>query len=176
MWTATQERQGVAFVNLLLGRVALRESRHEQAMPLLETAMADLRRFRIDAYAGFARALIAEAEAFAGDPSRALSIARAELDAAGRYVPLLRRVCGIALARLGQVDGAQRELTSSLAVARERGDQYDIAAAVDVLVALGAAAPANARERDAILGRLQIDQLPKPQLPKRSPRLELAAR
>jgi tetratricopeptide (TPR) repeat protein len=165
VWTATKEPQSVAFVNLLLGRVAVRAGRHQEAMPLLRAAMADLRAFRVDAYAGFARALIAEAEAFAGHPARALSIAREEINAAGRYVPLLHRICGIALVRLGRVDAAERELMTSLAVARERGEQYDIAATIDVIDVLGSARPSDAREREAILMRLKIDQLPRPPLP-----------
>ncbi len=176
VWTATKERQSVAFVTLLLGRVATRDRRHADAMPLLEAAMAEFRRFRIDAYAGFASALNAEAEAFAGDPSRALSIARDELNAAGRYGALLHRICGMALARLGQVDAAERELMSSLALARERGEEYDIAATVDVLDALGAAQLEDARERDAILARLQIDRLPRPLLAELPSRVKLASR
>lgn len=174
VWSATQERQGVAFVNLLLGRVAVRGGRHEEALPLLDMAVADLRRFGIDAYAEFARALVAEAEAFAGDPSRALSIAQDELAAAGRYAPLVGRIRGIALARLGHADAAERALMSSLALARERGEEYDIAATVDVLDALGIAQPSDSRERQAILARLQIDQLPRPQLPELPPKLETA--
>ncbi len=172
VWTATKEHQGVAFVDLLLGRLAVRDGRDDEALPLLEAAMSDLRRFRIDAYAGFAAALIAEAEAVTGAPSRALSIARHELEAGGRYVPLLHRICAIALARAGQADAAQGELRRSLAVSRERGSEYDIAATVDVMDVLGLAPPNDAHERDMILARLRIERLPNPRLPQRARRLD----
>ena len=164
VWTATKEPQSVAFVSLLLGRLALRDGRYQEALPLLEAAMLDLRRFRIGEYTGFARALIAEAEAFAGDPTRALQIAEDELDGADRYVPLLRRIVGIALCRLGRTDASKRELLGGLEVARKRGEEYDIAATADVLAELGAAQPDDVHERDEILTRLRIDRLPKPDL------------
>lgn len=163
-WTATGDRQSVAFVNVLMGRLAVRRGRYLEAVPLLQTAMADLRRFHIDAYADFARALITEAEAFAGDPARALIEARQGMESADRYLPLLYRLSGIALARLGQLADAESELASALAAARQRGAEYDIAATVDVLDALGKAPPGLVRERDEILGRLKVEQLPTPRL------------
>ena len=81
--------------------------------------MADLRRFRIDAYADFAEALIGEAEAFAGDPSRALSIAREVLDRSDGSCRCSRRLSGIALARLGEPEASREELLRALNVARE---------------------------------------------------------
>ncbi|HWF34499.1 MAG TPA: adenylate/guanylate cyclase domain-containing protein [Solirubrobacteraceae bacterium] len=164
LWTATKEPPSVAFVNLLLGRLALRDGHYDVGLPLLEAGMAELRRFGIDAYTGFARALIAEAEAFAGDPSRGLEIAEEELRGAERHVPLLRRVAGVALCRLGRAEEATRELLSGLEIAREQLAEYEVAATVDVLDALGAAEPADVRERDAILTRLEIERLPAPRL------------
>jgi class 3 adenylate cyclase/tetratricopeptide (TPR) repeat protein len=163
VWMATKEPQSVAFVSLLLGRLALRDRRSHEALPLLEAGMADLHRFGVGEYTGFARALLAEAEAFTGDPMRALLIAEELLDGADRQQPLLHRVAGIALYRLGRTDAAERQLHSGLEVARERGAEYDIAATIDVLDALGGTQPADARERDAILMRLKIVRLPKPQ-------------
>lgn len=126
--------------------------------------MTDLRRFGRDGYANFAQALIAEAEAFAGDASRALRIAREELESADRYRPLLQRAAGIALARLGQDDAAADELMHALASARERAFEYDIAATIDALDALGSDDSALMGERNEILGRLKIEQLPTPVL------------
>jgi class 3 adenylate cyclase/tetratricopeptide (TPR) repeat protein len=160
LWTATKEPPSVAFVNLLLGRLALRDGRYREALPLLEAAMADLRKFGIDAYTGFARALIAEAEAFAGDPSRALLIAEEELEGADRQLPLLHRIVGIAHYRLGRTAAAERELLIGLQVAREQAAEYDIAATVDVLAQFGSAKHAEVRERDAILALLKIQRLP----------------
>ncbi len=164
IWNATGDPQSVAFGNVLLGRLALRRGRHDEALALLRTAMAELRRFRIDAYADFARALITEAEAFAGDAAEALAAARRAMESADRYLPLLQRLSGIALARLGQLDEAGTELTHALATARARAAEYEIAATADVLAALGKAPPDVVRERDEILGRLKIERLPAPQL------------
>ena len=121
-------------------------------------------RFRIDAYADFAEALIAEAEAFAGDAQRALTLARKGLEAGARHRPLLQRVAGIALVRLGRKDPAERELMSALDSARESNAEYDIAATIAVLDALGSAAPGLVGDRDEILSRLKIAHLPAPAL------------
>lgn len=164
VWTATGDRQSVAFVNVLMGRLAVRAGRTPEGCELLESAMADLRRYRIDAYADFAEALISEAEAFAGDPSRALSIAREVLDRSDRQLPLLRRLSGIALARLGDPEASREELLGALTVARERGAEYEAAATITILSTLGAIENEMLEERDAILERLRITELPAPKL------------
>ena len=66
------------------------------------------------------QAWIAEAEAFGGDPFRALDIASQTLRSNDRLRPLLTRMGGVALARLGQREAATRELRHSLRTARER--------------------------------------------------------
>jgi tetratricopeptide (TPR) repeat protein len=152
----------IPYADVLLGRLAVRRGRLEEGLPMLEAAMAQLRKLGIDAYADLAQALVAEAEAFAGDPVRALDIARRSLQANDRLRPLLTRVAGIALARMGEKATAVGELTDSLQSARERGAPYDIAATIDALAALGAAEPALIAERDEILGKLRIRQLPRP--------------
>jgi hypothetical protein len=129
-------------------------------VPVLEQAMETLRRFSMNAYADFAHAVIAEAEAFAGDPQRALEIARAAGDSADRQRPLLQRAAGVALARLGQAEAARDELLAALASARERHSEYDIAATIDALDALGDADEAIRRERDRILDGLRVVSLP----------------
>jgi len=59
---------------------------------------------------------------------------------------------------------AELELRSALAAARDRAAEYDIAATVDALDALGRAPAGLVRERDEILGRLKVQQLPTPSL------------
>jgi tetratricopeptide (TPR) repeat protein len=167
VWSGTGERHSVAFIDVLLARLATRCGDGPEAVPRLEAAMNELRRFRMDAYAGFAQALVAEAEAYAGDPARALQIAREQLELTDRNRPLLGRVSGIALVRLGQPDEARRELLSALEAARERRAEYDVAATIDVLNGLNGlngTEPALLRERDEILGRLRIVRLPAPAL------------
>jgi class 3 adenylate cyclase/tetratricopeptide (TPR) repeat protein len=164
IWSATGERYGVPFVDVLLARLSLRRLQSPEALPMLEEAMAELRKLRLDADADFAQAVIAEAEAFAGDPSRALEIARRELEATDRNRILLRRVAGIALARLGETAAAESELRDAVAIARERGAEYEVAATIDVVDALGSADPGMLSARDEILERLRIKELPTPGL------------
>jgi class 3 adenylate cyclase/tetratricopeptide (TPR) repeat protein len=162
VWSGTREAQAVAFIDVLLGRLDMRRGDAEDGLPLLERSMDTFRRFSMNAYADFARALIAEAEAFAGDPRRALDVARAEIESADRNRSLLQRAAGIALARLGQPDAARDELSGALRSARDRGAEYDIAATIDALARLDGADAEMLRERDQILEALKIAQLPVP--------------
>jgi len=164
VWNATGERQAVAFADVLLGRLAVRRGEPSTGVSMLESATAQLRRFDMHAYADFAQALIAEAEALAGDPERGLEIARRELRTATRQRAVLQRAAGIALARLGQPDAARTELVGALASARKNGFEYDIAATIDALNALSSADPEMLMERDEILERLKIVQLAAPAL------------
>jgi tetratricopeptide (TPR) repeat protein len=164
VFTGMREPQAVAFIDVLLGRLATRRGDRDRAVPMLEAATASLRRFRMDAYANEAQALLAEAEAFTGDAGRALEIAHRELSAAGRNRPLLERVAGIALARLGKAEAACHELMSALDSARERAAKYDIAATIEALDALGCADAEMLSERDEMLERLRIQRMPAPAL------------
>ena len=97
-------------------------------------------------------------------PARALQIARRELDATERHRPLLQRVSGIALARLGRSDEAETQLRSALATARRTGVDYEVAATIEVLDSLGAAEADMLRDRNEIVERLKIERLPVPVL------------
>ena len=160
VWSATDERQGVGCVDMLLARLTVRRGRHEEGIALLETAQADLRRLRVDTYADLAQALIAEAEGLSGDPFRALDLASQELQANDRQRPLLTRMAGVALARLGQKEAALRELRHSLSTARERRADYDVAATIDAMDAIAAVDQNMRDERDQIMRRLKIERLP----------------
>ena len=164
VWSSTGERHALAYADVLLGRLAVRRGEYQEGLSLLETAAEELRKMGIDAYAEFAQALIAEAEAFGGDPFRALEIGSQELEANDRQRPLLTRMGGIALARLGEKGGAIRELNHSLRTARARNAEYDIAATIDAMNLVDGAELDLLRERDEILGRLKIVQLPAPAL------------
>jgi hypothetical protein len=71
-------------------------------------------------------------------------------------------VGAIALARGGQKDASLRELEHSLRIARERGEEYEIAATIDAIDAVAGADRELLAERDRILERLKIVQLPRP--------------
>jgi class 3 adenylate cyclase/tetratricopeptide (TPR) repeat protein len=162
VWSSTGDAPGVAFANVQLGRVAVRTGSYSDALSVLTVAADELRRFRLDGYADFASALVAEAEALGHDASRALELTERLLPSAERDVPLLRRVRGIALARLGAGDAATSELELSLLHATERSAHYDIAATLDAMSRIGGLDPQRARERDAILEQLHIVALPGP--------------
>ena len=164
VWRSTGDAPGVAFANLQLGRTAVRQGDYEDGVSLLTAAARELRRFRLDGYADFGDALVAEAEAFGGDATRALEISEALLETADRDEPLLRRLRGIALARLGRADTAIEELESALAACEARAAHYERAATLDAMDAIGRLDPSRARERDAILQRLDVTVLPRPAL------------
>jgi tetratricopeptide (TPR) repeat protein len=164
VWSGTGEQQAVAYVSALLARLAVRRGEYGEGLSMLEAAMSELRRLGLDAYAELAQAWIAEAEAFGGDPRRTLDVARHELRANDRQRPLLTRMRGIALARLGEKGAALRELNDSLRTARERAAEYDVAATIDVMDAVASADEHLLRERDEILARLKISRLPTPSL------------
>jgi class 3 adenylate cyclase/tetratricopeptide (TPR) repeat protein len=161
---ATGDRHWVAYTDALLARLTVRRGRYSDGLSMLEAASAELRRLRMDAYADLAQAWIAEAEAFGGDPFRALDIGRHELEANDLQRPLLTRMGGIALGRLGQTGAAMRELRHSLQTASARSAEYDVAATIDAMDAFGGADPELLRRRDEILTRLKISRLPIPVL------------
>jgi tetratricopeptide (TPR) repeat protein len=160
VWNATGEQQAVAFVDVLLTRLAVRRGSCPGGVGTLEEAAAELHKSGADVFAAFARALVAEAHAFTGDAARALEVAGRELASTGRHRPLLQRVSGIALARLGRIDEAAEQLRISLAGAREAGADYEVAATIDVLDSFGLAGPGMLRDRDEIMERLRIERLP----------------
>jgi class 3 adenylate cyclase/tetratricopeptide (TPR) repeat protein len=163
LFRATHDLPWVAYADALLARLTVRRGLYGEGLAMLEVAMTDLRRVGMEAYAELAEAWIAEAEAFGGDAMRAIEVASQRLRADDRERPLLTRVAGVALARLGETKGAMRELEHSLRTARDRGAEYDIAATVDAMATLGRVDPVLLQERDEILQRLRIkQQLPQP--------------
>jgi tetratricopeptide (TPR) repeat protein len=160
-WSAHGERGAAAYAAVLLGRVAARRGMIDDARTLVSDAALELRTLGEIQDSERAEIVLAEAEAMAGDPSRAAVRAGRLLDSS-REQPWLKRVRAVALARLGKLDAAIEDLDSSLAIARERGALYDVAAALDVLHALGVMSDKGRTERDAILARLGIEQLPGP--------------
>ena len=169
VWSGTDERQAAAYVNALLARLRVRRGQYAEGVALLEAASSELRRLGIDAYAELTQAWLAEAEAFGGDPFRAMEIASQELQANDRQRPFLTRMGGIALARLGQKEAAMRELRHSLTTARDRKSDYDVAATIEIMDAVNGVDPDLLHERDEILERLRITGLPSPVATARGP-------
>jgi class 3 adenylate cyclase/tetratricopeptide (TPR) repeat protein len=159
IWSAVDEPGAAAYAAGLLGRIAAREGRIDEARKLVGEAATELRTLGEVRYLEQVEAILAEAEAFEGDASRAIALADT-LVTASTYDALLRRVRGIALARQGRRDKAIAALEDSLAIAREHGALYDIAATLDILVTLGAGTNHGSDERDSLLRRLGIVRLP----------------
>jgi hypothetical protein len=160
VWGATGDEQAAAFVDVLLGRLAVRDGRQDEGLELLERGTRELGRMGLEGYAEFAGLLIVEAEAYRGDPVRALSRARAVRGAiADRHVSLLHRCCGVAHARLRDDSAAEEELSAALASAHEESAAFDIAAALDALEWIGRPAPGSGTERAVILDQLAVRRL-----------------
>ncbi len=140
----------------LLGRVAARSGKIDEARDRLTGAAADLSRLGEANYLEFAQTALAEAEAFGGDPSVALAMVAPMLDADRRDVAWLHRVKGTALARVGRGQDAVEALETSLGVAREQGALYDVAATLDVLQLIDP--HRDSAERDRLQARLGIER------------------
>ncbi len=159
IWTANGERAAAAYAELQLGRLAGRDKNIELARELVSEAAIELRTLGETRSLEQVELVLAEAEGLGGDAWRATEITRG-LGASSLELPWLKRIRGIALARLGRLDEAMDELDDSLAVARQSGALYQVAATLDVLHALGAESDQVAGERDSLLGRLGIERLP----------------
>jgi tetratricopeptide (TPR) repeat protein len=166
-WRAGDDQRSIAWATVLLGRLAMRRGRCDEGRRLLELALAELVRLRLEADAAIAEAAIAETALVAGEVPRAIAILD-RLTSANGDDPLLLGLGGLALAETGADGAGRRALQESLTLARARGSDYDVAHALDALAALAhrAGSPDRTleRERDAVLGRLGVVELPPPRL------------
>jgi tetratricopeptide (TPR) repeat protein len=158
IWSASGERAAAAYADLQLARIAGREKKPEVARELVSAAAAELRMLGETRSLEQVELILAEAEALGGDASRAVGMTE-RLGASSDELSWLKRIRGIALARLGHLDEAKDELEASVSVARQSGALYDLAAALDMLHALDAE-PEQRVERDSILEQLGVERLP----------------
>ena len=159
IWSASGERASAAYADLQLGRVAGRDRNIEVARELVNEATRELRTLGETRSLEEAELVLAEAEAFGGDASRAVEITE-RVGTSSHEQPWLKRIRGIALARLGRLDDAIDALDASLRMARHSRALYDVAATLDVLHALGAERDERAHELDSLLLRLGVERLP----------------
>ncbi len=157
---STGYRTAAQFATALLGRLAVHAGRAEEGISLLDATAATLRQMGESFYADHASALLAEGESLAGAAERAVALTHDLLASGNSNVLVLRRARGIALARIGDLDGALDELRLAEAAAREDRDDYELALILDALAVIGLAATDQRQERDAIVERLEIVQLP----------------
>jgi tetratricopeptide (TPR) repeat protein len=159
IWSASGERAAAAYAELQLARLAGRDKDIEVARELVSAAAAELRMVGETRYLDQLELVLAESEALGGDPSCAVVIT-GQLSVSSRELPWLKRIRGIALARLGRLGEAKSELDAALSMARESDALYEIAATLDVLHLLGAESEQQAGERDSLLERLGVEWLP----------------
>ncbi len=153
---AMGERTIAANTRALLGREAARSGRVDEAREHLTEAAAELRRLGEANYVEFAETALAEAEAFGGDPTRALEMVDPMLEAGRRDVAWLHRVRGTALARLERRQEALDALETSLCLARDQGALYDVASTLDVLRLIGT--DRDPAELELLRARLGIER------------------
>ena len=151
----------MAFIDVLLGRVADAARTRPGAVQMLESGGEELRRSGSTPTPSFAQALIAEAEALSGDRAAALEIARGELETVTGSVrcssgPPGSPWPGLAGRRAKeQLLGARRRRERGAATrSPRRSMRWRVGRADDGL----------GRERDEIMEGLKIERLPAPAL------------
>ena len=153
-----------------LGSMLARAGHFEEAHVLLAEAREAYERAGDDGEvlltdARHAECLVLEGKSKAAHRTANAALRRAEAlgDVFGSKA-VLYRARGCALLQLGRLEEARRDLEASLDDARRREARYDIALALDALVALGRLArePTDPieQERDAIVGRLNVVSMP----------------
>jgi tetratricopeptide (TPR) repeat protein len=155
----------VAAANRLLGRVEARSGRHEEALSLLVEAEAGFREVGAQRDQSETRGSIAECYLLQGQSQSALDvvmevISRAE-KAGGFEIAMLKRMRAYALLQLGLEEEARVAFDESLATARERKMDYEVALNLDARLHVvrregDASAGELERERDAIFDRLGV--------------------
>ncbi|HZO36528.1 MAG TPA: adenylate/guanylate cyclase domain-containing protein [Solirubrobacteraceae bacterium] len=147
---------GAAFATALYGRLAVRAGRHAEGLELLHEALAVCRRLRVPVDAALVEAYLAEAHLFGGQPAATLEAVARLLPTSEQTAPLLHRVRGIALAQLGDDDGAEMALEAALAAAEEQGSDFEVAVTLDVLIRIrGADDPRRQTDVDRCAERRQ---------------------
>jgi len=165
VWQAVGDRQGVAYALNTLGRLLCRKGCFEDALDLLAEARttaeeagssvdvldAEIRRAECLVYSGRAEAALEVLEAV-GERMQA------EGDEA-QVAATIHRIRGLALAAVGDADGACAEFERSLGIARERDSEYDVALALRARARVDVS-PTTAREDEErsreILDRLGV--------------------
>ena len=133
VWRAAAAPSFVAFGKSQLGRLAARRGQFDEAFELLNSARADYVADGEQAEVLETDARLAQCLLLQGSFAQALAAADATLAVTSSggavlpQVPLLQRIRGVALVRLGEVDAAFDAFEASLASARERRARHEIA-------------------------------------------------
>ena len=170
-WRALEYRYFLGACLSMLGRVALRASRHVDALARLDEARAQFTHVGAEAEVLDVDARIAECHALMGKFDAALDLAGAVLGRARaskgvpKVAPLLERVRGYALQQRGDTVGARQALEASVAAARARRDLFEITLTLRSLIELERAhgvepAAEIVAESGALLSSLKIKAVP----------------
>lgn len=174
VFLASGDRHTYGLCLAFLGRSAIRAGRLDDAIALLEQARTELREAGAHGDALEVEAREAEISLFTGEPERALAASSALLSRStleedvGHVTPILHRVRGYALAQLGRWGEARTALEASLAAARDKEADYEVALTLQALIRLsaseGQAPPGAADECASILRGLSVAAVPAPPL------------
>lgn len=171
VWKSSEYRYLLAACYWLLGRVALRANRLDDAL----ARFGDAKRLFVEVGAEHEvqdiDARVAECTLLQGDPEAALAQADEVLartvcvEAIDRLKPQLNRVRGYALLLLADPFAAREAFEASLAIARERREVFELALTLNALIALdrleGVEPPqAMVDECRDLLARLKVRALP----------------
>jgi tetratricopeptide (TPR) repeat protein len=169
VWRAVQYRNFLGACLNLLGRVAQRRSRFDEALGFFDEARSHFLHVGAQQEVLDVDARIAEIRIFLGNPDAALALAVGTLERARashpKLVALLERVRGFALHGQGDEAAARKALEASLAAGRTRRDSFEIAQTLLALVALdrtqGVEPPhAMVSESSALLASLKVRNAP----------------
>jgi class 3 adenylate cyclase/tetratricopeptide (TPR) repeat protein len=171
VWRASGDRYSYAGTLSQLGRVLSRSGRHEEALELFAEARDGLESVGAQADVLETDAKVAECYLFMGRHDDALELATSTLekvnapDSVSVAGPLLERVIGYARLQSGDVTGARAAFETCLAVARERGADFEVAMALRGLTQLDhcegcASSPEMIDEAREIFERLRVIAAP----------------
>ncbi|MGH2785131.1 MAG: adenylate/guanylate cyclase domain-containing protein [Actinomycetota bacterium] len=161
------DRGYVGFVLGVLGRMLVRSGRLQEGLDALHEARAEYEAIGELASLAEIDARIAESMVLRGDAAAGIALARATLDRdrsegeeTSVQAPILHRVVGIGLMRLGDLVPARLSLEAAVRAARVRGAEYDAALSLRALAQLerqvGRDPSDLEHESASILGRLGV--------------------
>jgi class 3 adenylate cyclase/tetratricopeptide (TPR) repeat protein len=164
---AAGDRTGTALAKLELGRGALHSGRFEDAGLLFEEARDEFDSLGVQRLAFWASARIAECRLLSGEAQAALTLAEQLVDArdavpgSNEALPLLHRVRGVALYRLGDDPLGAAAFDKSLEAAQSLGYTYETALTLRVMSHFDASRGEELlAESDALLRALGVADAP----------------
>ncbi|HVL33725.1 MAG TPA: tetratricopeptide repeat protein, partial [Actinomycetota bacterium] len=171
LWRSLGFGVGIGIVTKHLGRVHLRRGDLARARALFDDAAEAFARHGLEAQRCEVDAWSAETSLRAGDAAAAserVGEIRQRPATPSTIEPLLSRVEAHALHATGSFEEARSEAERGVALARRSGDPFELACSIDTLLSISATRGERPldliRERDELLARLNVAELPPPPL------------